>query len=427
MDASSSPARRALIVLLDVLLLAGVLALPLAWLFDPFRLTWGPLNTTLSWGWKPVLLPILALMARLALTRNRTGGGLFQFSAMKKVAASWLVTWGFFMGIEGALALAGVKPDATAPIVIRGEEDIDTRSKESDSKVILDPELIWRFAPGMKWDGIRINSLGFRDNEFPAEKPAGSRRVIAMGDSCTAQGRPPYSAELNRLLQQQGPTDAPWHAFNTGVFGYSSMQGLRQFQNSVRALQPDVVTLYYGWNDHWLYDKPDHLRMAVRVSPVRAALMKTLQKKRFFGLLARAARPAGTVARGEDHRTYRVPQPVYNATLREFIQEIRAAGALPLLITAPRRDLTETIVRSGHARSVDEVHRIHAEYVGITRAVAAETGTPLLDLAAVMADSRYDGLFSGDGIHFKQPGLKFIAEQLHAKLMELGAAGMLDR
>lgn len=426
MDASSSPVRRALIFLLDVLLFAGVVALPLAWLFDPLRLTWGPLNTTVSWGWKPVLVPALLLAARLALTRGATrGSGLYQFGVMKKLTASWLVTWGFFMGIEGALALARVQPGASSPIVIRGEEDIDTKAKEGDSKVILDPELLWRFAPGKGWDGIRINALGFRDDEFPAQKPDGTRRVIVMGDSCTAQGRPPYSTELNRLLQQQGPTDEPWHAFNTGVFGYSSMQGLRQFQNTVRHLQPDVVTLYYGWNDHWLYDKPDHLRMAVRVSPLRAAVMSGLQKKRFYGAMTRSVRPKGSVDTGADHRTYRVPHPVYEATLKEFVREIRGIGAVPVLITAPRRDLTEAVVRSGHARSVEEVHRVHAEYLDLTRKVAAETGTPLLDLAELMADPAYDAMFSKDGIHFEQPGLKFIAAQLHAKLLELGAAGAL--
>ncbi|HMP75805.1 MAG TPA: GDSL-type esterase/lipase family protein [Kiritimatiellia bacterium] len=412
---------------LDVLLLATLIVLPLAWMFDPLRLTCGVLKVSVSWGWKPIVVPLALLVLRAVLAeRGLLARGFLSRAAAKKALAAWLMPWFFFMAIEGALALMRVQPQATSPIVIRGEEDIDTKTKEGDSKVILDPELLWRFAPGAGWDGIRINSLGFRDREFPAEKPAGTRRVIVMGDSCTAQGQPPYSALLHELLQWESPTDVPWQAFNTGVFGYSSMQGLRQFQNTVRHLQPDVVTLYYGWNDHWLYDRPDHLRMAVRLHPARAKIAAALQKKRFYGALARMAQPpAVTEAKGEDNRTYRVPHSVYRATLIQFIAEIRAVGATPLLITAPRRDLTPSVVRSGHARSVEEVHRVHAEYVDLTRAVAAETGTPLLDLAAVMEDPAHDALFSGDGIHFQQPGLQFIAEQLHAKLMELGAAGVL--
>lgn len=51
-----------------------------------------------------------------------------------------------------------------------------------------------------------------------------------MGDSCTAQGRPPYSDILHELLQRAPPTPETWEALNTGVYGYSSMQGLRQYQ-----------------------------------------------------------------------------------------------------------------------------------------------------------------------------------------------------
>lgn len=80
MDASSSTARRALVTVLDILLFAGVIALPLAWLFDPLRITWGPLNTTLSWGWKPVVIPALVLAARIALVRGPSRGfGLFHY------------------------------------------------------------------------------------------------------------------------------------------------------------------------------------------------------------------------------------------------------------------------------------------------------------------------------------------------------------
>lgn len=425
----AAPSSRIGIGLLDALLLISLIALPLAWFFDPFRITWGPIHTKLGWGWKPIVIPLALLLVRQALiTKNILPRGFLSRSTAKKLLASWLVTWGFFVAIEGSLALAGVKPEASSPIVVRGEEEIDTKVKENDHKVISDPELLWRFVPGVRWDGLRINSLGFRDHEMSAQKPAGVRRVIAMGDSCTAQGHPPYSILLDTLLQKSKPTDEPWQAFNTGVFGYSSLQGLRQFQNTVRNFQPDVVTLYYGWNDHWLYDKPDHLRLAVRLNPVRAKLTEALQKKRFFGVLARMARSQemGSHAVANDQRVNRVPAPMYRATLTEFVANIRAVGAIPLLITASRRNLTDAIVQSGHATNVDEMELVHDEYVKITREVAATTGAPLLDLAEIMAGPEFDEMFSGDGIHFDQPGLDFIAEQLHAKLMELGTNGLLE-
>lgn len=427
---TTSPLRSGVVTILDILFLCSVIALPLAWYFDPLRMTWGPLNTTLNWNWKPIVIPIALLIARLFAARGATQKhGLLRFSITKKLLASWIITWGFFMGIEGALKLAHVEPEITAPIVIRGQEDQDTKLKEGDEKVVLDPELLYIFKKGVMWDGITINSLGFRDNDFPAEKPAGTIRVINMGDSCTAQGHPPYSTVLNELLQKEAPTAVPWHAFNTGVYGFSSMQGLRLFQKTVSKFQPDVVTLYFGWNDHWLYEIPDHVRMAVRVSPLKAELLRGIKKKRIYGALVRAAR-SEEEARSEktdDNLVNRVPQPVYESTLKEFIREIRAIGAYPILITAPGRHLSESMIRRRFIRSTEEAERMHQEYVEITRKVAKETNTPLLDLAAIMADSKYDDLFSGDGIHFQQPGTEFIAQQIYEKLMELGKAGDFDK
>ncbi len=432
-DDSSVPDSRAHqlgVWFLDFVLLVSLIALPLAWFFDPLRITWGPLHTTMSWGWKPFILPVLLFALRQTLRKTKKiSPGFLSSATMKKALASWLVTWGFFMAGEGVLAILGVNPDASSPIVIRGQEDIDTKFKENDSKVIDDPELLWRFAPGVRWDGMHINSLGFRDHEFTEEKLPGEIRVIAMGDSCTAQGNPPYSTELDKLLQKSPPTTNIWHAYNTGVFGYSSMQGIRQFEKYVRPLHPDIVTLYYGWNDHWLFGKPDHLRMAVRMSPLRARLAEALRKKRFFNTLTRIARepqlanPAAT----DESLQYRVPPNIYEATLREFVAEIREAGATPLLITAPGRNLTDAIVRSGHAHDKAEADKAHIEYVEITRKVAQETGAPLLDLAAIMQDPKYDEVFLGDGIHFEQEGLRIIAQQLYAKLAELAASGALNK
>ncbi|MCZ7592013.1 MAG: GDSL-type esterase/lipase family protein [Kiritimatiellae bacterium] len=421
----TSSLRTGSVALLDFLFLCSIIALPLAWYVDPLQITWGPLHTTLNWNWKPIVISLVLLIVRLAVAGKTPRCGILQFAIVKKLLASWIITWGFFMGIEGLLALKHVEPEITAPIVIRGQEDKDTKLKEGDEKVVLDPELLFRFKKGVMWDGIQINSLGFRDNDFPAEKPAGTVRVINMGDSCTAQGHPPYSTVLNRLLQETAPTDEPWHSFNTGVYGFSSMQGLRLFQKTVSHFQPDVVTLYFGWNDHWLYPVPDHARMAIRVSPVRAALLKGIKKKRVYGMLVRAARSEHVTEEEKpvDDLVNRVPPSVYESTLKEFIRDIRGIGALPILITAPGRHLSDSLVRRRFIRSTDEAERVHQEYVEITRKVAKETDTPLLDLAAIMAGSEYDDLFSGDGIHFQQPGTEFIASQIHTKLMELGKEG----
>ncbi|HOX22491.1 MAG TPA: hypothetical protein PLL10_03430 [Elusimicrobiales bacterium] len=59
-----------------------------------------------------------------------------------------------------------------------------------------DPELVYELAPLLKTDlenrgSIRINSLGFRDTERLAEKPAGVTRIICLGGDFT------YGSEVN--------------------------------------------------------------------------------------------------------------------------------------------------------------------------------------------------------------------------------------
>lgn len=419
-----SPAapRSRLLVVIDILMFLLVVAMPLAWLFDPLRISLGPLNTSMRWGWKPVAIPLAILVVRQWLARRGPHRGLAESALYRKSAFAIVSTLGFLLLAEVMLGWAGVKTEAS-PIVIRGEEATDTKE---EGGVVADPEVLWRFKRHGSWDRMAINSHGYRTREVALHKPAGTRRVVALGDSCTAQGHPPYSDVLHDLLQRQPPTAEAWESFNLGVFGYSIMQGYRIFEKDALAFEPDVVTLYFGWNDHWLHVKPDHLRMAVRMSPLAAATTEGLHRKRIFAALASLQR-GGKAAENKPGADYRVPPELYRATLAELIKAIRKAGARPLVITAPRRELSEELVRSGHARTPDESEQVHDQYVAITREVAAAEGAGLLDLAAQFAGPEHDALFSRDGIHFEQAGIDAIAAAIHGKLMEMGARGELAR
>ena len=356
----------------------------------------------------------------IAPTPPRPAPGVFI-----KLIFALLVTVGFFAALEGVLALLGVEKEPAVPIVIRGEEDQDTKPKAGDEKVTLDPELLWRFTPNAKWGSVRINEHGYRTRSFTAIKDPGTRRLIALGDSCTAQGEPPYSDRLHDLLQQQAPTEERWEAFNMGVFGYSIEQGYRQFINQGRNLQPDVVTIYFGWNDHWLHDKPDRLRLATRMSPGQARVARFIQNRRLFGMLARRikAQAPSPEAKG---RGFRVPPEHYTETLSNLVVSIRSVGAQPLIITAARRELTPALVKTGHAEDLDVAEQAHDRYVELTRQVAESLQVPVLDLARDFSGPESDTYFSKDGIHFEKQGLQTIAERIQARLSELAEKGQLS-
>ena len=321
--------------------------------------------------------------------------------------------------VAGELALRLVRFSAPVqPITI---VDREGKSDPTDDRgLIPDSELQFRFNPGAEWRGRRINSMGFLGREAESNKAPGTVRVICMGDSCTATGNPPYSDFLHELLTGSPPTPQPWEAFNMAVHGYSSEHGLRLFRRRTRFLQPDYVTLYFGWNDHWRDDTTDRLKLARRAGPISGRIQKLLNRSRLYQfVVSRAAKRPEPDA---DNYVLRVPPDEYRQNLTTLVREIRAAGAEPILLTAPRGPvLTPILVAHRQVARIEDAYRLHEEYCGITREVARETGAPLLDLARIFEEQQAAALFSDDGIHQNKDGRRLIAAEIYKLLMELNA------
>jgi len=124
---------------------------------------------------------------------------------------------------------------------------------------------IWRFDPELHYvhrEGavrylrpgaqIRINSLGFHDDEFPRAKPAGEYRGLMLGDSVTMGLDQPYeetsSQRLEQLLIAGGGPFQSVQVINAGVHGYSTRQELVLLRRSLD-LEPDFVTIGFCLND----------------------------------------------------------------------------------------------------------------------------------------------------------------------------------
>ncbi|MBU1693948.1 MAG: hypothetical protein KKC51_08280 [Verrucomicrobia bacterium] len=319
----------------------------------------------------------------------------------------------------GEIALRGVRFSAPVqPITIVGR---DGKAKPDDDRgMIPDSELQFRFNPGAEWRGRRINALGFLGREAESNKAPGAVRVICMGDSCTAQGNPPYADFLHERLTNAPPTPQPWEAFNMAVHGYSSEQGLRLFRRQTRYLQPDYVTLYFGWNDLWRSRTTDRLKLARRSGPIWGRIQKLMNRSRLYQFIVSRSQARQTP--DADNYVLRVPPEEYRQNLLALVTEIRAAGAVPILITAPRAStLTPLLAANRQVARIEDAYRLHDEYCEITREVAKETGAPLLDLARIFREESLDALFSDDGIHLVKDGRRRIAEEIYKLLVELNA------
>lgn len=427
----SRPIQGCLLYCADVAFLLALVVVPALWLLSPVRHQFDRISGLPAWHFTMILGPVAILAARLAFaarlrTKGYSAACLWETALFKKTAMAVAAAFLFLFTVEQILELVGF--EATFPAIIFADENREVYGKYG---FVKDRQLMWKFSPGGEFKGWRINSLGFREREVDHVKRPGATRVICMGDSCSADGGPPYAGCLHGLLTNAPPSDREWEAFNTAVYGYSVVQGLRLFQLRVKDLAPDIVTLYFGWNDHWHCGyRPDAMNMAWTMSRFEGRCMEVLRRKRFGQFMIRAlTRDAGSSVltlkhgkpgRGDLERYLRVPPEEYRSVLVEFVSEIRSAGAVPLILTAPRGpSFTPLLVRNGQAESLEAIAELHEKYVGITRQVAEATGAELLDLAEMLKGEECHHLFNKDGVHLTQEGLQRIGEELYKKLAEM--------
>ena len=97
------------------------------------------------------------------------------------------------------------------------------------------------------------NSLGYRNDEFPLEKPSGVYRIVALGGSSTydvsiKDNADTFTAQLERLLKEDyGYQNV--QVINAGVPGYNSWEILVNLEFRVLDLDPDLVIIYENTND----------------------------------------------------------------------------------------------------------------------------------------------------------------------------------
>jgi lysophospholipase L1-like esterase len=118
-----------------------------------------------------------------------------------------------------------------------------------------DPVYGWSHEPG-KTGGfaahgfdttVRINSLGYRGPERSYARPAGTRRVVVLGDSFVWGFGVEQEALFTTVLERRLAPGV--EVLNLGVSGYSTDQELLVYRNEGQRYRPDVVVLVVASND----------------------------------------------------------------------------------------------------------------------------------------------------------------------------------
>ena len=333
-----------------------------------------------------LLTALFGLLVASRLCGARTAGGVLAASTFALVL-SWP---------EVALRAAGYRGDRGGII------QFGYPTPEILLELPKDPELFWRLPPFRHG----TNSLGFVGPEFEIPKPDRVFRIVFLGDSVTQQGYPALVAdELNRA-----GGDPHFDSVNLGVSGYTSHQGLVLARRWTQRLEPDLVVVNFGWNDHWrVWGATDAERKNRAPKPVFDTLFGRSRLLRWMA--ERWAHTAGPLD------APRVPVEEFRANLKAIGHLARSAGAQVMLVTAPsmhpKTGVPEYLLERRFAADAAQALRRHARYAQIVRRVSRDTGWILFDAEQLVRSvDRYDEAFKEDGIHLNKEGLLLLARDV---------------
>jgi len=303
---------------------------------------------------------------------------------------------GFVLG-EGVLRLVGFK-FVFYPTVEFGWPDPVTLNSMYD----VDKELFW--VP-----------FGYSSkvNKYKGQEPW----IVFMGCSCTEFGR--YDVFLIEKFYRQNP-NTNVSDVNVGVGGWSSYQGLQQLTRDVVPMKPRIVTLYYGWNDHWASFGLEDKYIGKFNLGLPNILMKLSKKSRLAQLINKSIYslklPAFDPNKGWPPR---VSLPDFSSHLRQMVKIARDNDIIPILLTAPTSHQIgkePEYLGDRWLKNLDDLVPLHKSYVQAVRDVSSEENVPMIDLYTEfqqLPEEDWRNYFLDDGIHLTKEGNQKIAEFIY--------------
>ena len=279
---------------------------------------------------------------------------------------------------------------------------------------------------------IRINSKGFVGVEFADVKPAGIYRVFAVGDSCTFGGDwdVSYSAFLDKMLNADGRR---YEVINAGIEGYNSEYALGRIRDDILKYNPDLVTIYIGWND-LMKVSPDNMSSSGRVTWLGTALSRSYLYKGLSKVLFIYIRPLlippGLSGKSPNSMFLINSVPAtYEENVAAMVALLRERNVRVLLLTRPTvltRDMSAEDLKTQHvffpyfpeAYSVPRLLSLHDAYNNSIRRLATRLQVPIVDLDEVFDRQDKRTLF-WDTMHPSKQGHELIAAALAPRIREL--------
>ncbi len=282
--------------------------------------------------------------------------------------------------------------------------------------------------PEYKRGKTRHNSLGYRNNEFPAKKPEGVFRIVILGGSTTYNigiddNDKTVTAQLERILREEyGYKNV--EVINAGVGGYNSWETLINLEFRVLDVDPDLIIEYEGTNDvHARFVDPASYKgddsgrrkqwdppsiFFLEHSALFRVILRKLGVTQQVGIgnfiTPKTAYGPVSVAKHNPMELLKKNPPVYfRRNLNNMVAIAKANNVDILLLTwAYSPYLDDYASTPYYQKGFDENNEVVKE-------VAARNGIPLFDFASVMPK---DKKYWRDGRHVSERGAEKNAELL---------------
>ncbi|HBL29944.1 MAG TPA: hypothetical protein DD490_24155 [Acidobacteria bacterium] len=163
------------------------------------------------------------------------------------------------LAVEGGLRLwFGAREPGDFQAALRGARNAPKNGALTLGQIVQaspHPDVVYELRPGIdgtfRGQALRTNSLGLRGaREYAPEKPAGTFRVVGLGDSNmfgwgVGEGEP----YLQIVEQRLGPDV---EMLNYGVPGYNGVMEVAAYEHRAAAMSPDLVVIHFIGNDFGL-------------------------------------------------------------------------------------------------------------------------------------------------------------------------------
>jgi lysophospholipase L1-like esterase len=295
----------------------------------------------------------------------------------------------------------------------------------------IDPVLRWTLTPGyVHPSGWRINSDGFRGAEI-GPKAAGTLRIVCLGDSGTfgisAAGFPngqigfrweTYVDALRHLAAARPEVEV----INAGVPGSTSSHALRLLRAKVLELEPDIVVLRVGLNDH----------KALALAPWQQIEESEGWASDLFYAFADWQLVRIAIAARQRLLSDPVEGPM--TTLGRFRSDLEHFAALRderafrlLLVDYPLRRLElpepahyANVYKPAGSKTLRAFHRTHERYQQMMANVARERDIPVARTRKALSSTTDPAFDDADFVHPNAAGAEATARTIWEELLRLG-------